>query len=206
MSGKLGQDHPTYQLSGIDFERLRIEFSKSPYKETALLTLQERIQQRLDAMLRDNPSRIDFYEHYKEIINEYNHDKNEAEIQRVFEELLKLHDSLDDEEKRYVKEGFDNDQQLAVFDLLRKDVADIEKRDIKKIKKVAVDVLVILEERKQQMTKLRDRATMQAQLKASIIDKMLDDLPEEYSNEDIEKRADWVFRHIEQQIISKTLH
>lgn len=59
------------------------------------------------------------------------------------------------EEIRYIKEGFENDHQLAVFDLLSKDVADIEKRDIAKIKKVAVDVLTILQERKQQMSKLR---------------------------------------------------
>lgn len=159
-----------------------------------------------DRMLRTNPSRIDFYKHYQETIAEYNKDKNEAEIQKVFEDLLKLHGSLDEEEKRYVSMGFENDRQLAVFDLLSKGVADFEKRDINKIKKAAVDVLAIVEERKSEMATLRDRAAMQAQLKAAIIDKMLNELPEEYSNEDIEQRADWVFRHMEQQLTSKVLH
>ncbi len=112
------QPSKQYDLSGIDFERLRAEFAKSPFKETAVLTLQERIQARLDRMLALNPSRIDLYKRYQEIIAEYNHDKDDAEIQRVFDDLLKLHDSLDYEEKRYVREGFKSDQELAVYDLL----------------------------------------------------------------------------------------
>lgn len=201
-----GETPISYPLSGIDFERLRVEFSRSPYKEKALLTLQERVQQRIERMMRANPTCMDFYQRYLEIVAEYNKDKDETEIQKVFEALLKLHDSLDNEEKRYVELGFENARQLAIFDLLSKDVDDLEKRDIKKIKKAAKEVLAIVEERRSQMKALRDRATLQAQIKTIIIDKMLEELPEEYSSEDVEQRAEWVFHHLEQQILGQWVH
>jgi type I restriction enzyme R subunit len=67
---------------------------------------------------------------YQEIIAQYNRDKDDAEIERVFEDLLKLHDSLDQEELRYVREGFNSESELAVYDLLSKDKASITKSDI----------------------------------------------------------------------------
>lgn len=195
-----------YDLSGIDFERLRVEFAKSPFKETAILTLQERIQARLDRMMAQNPSRIDLYKRYQEIIAEYNKDKDDAEIQRVFEDLMKLHDSLDLEEQRYVREGFKNEKELAIFDLLSKDKASITKGDIDKIKKVAQELMDTVEARRSEMGDLRDRASAQAQMKAAIIDRLLEGMPDEYSSEDIELRAEVVYQYVQQQMQSAMVH
>jgi type I restriction enzyme R subunit len=195
-----------YDLSGIDFERLRSEFAKSPYKETAVLTLQERIQARLDNMMRMNPSRIDLYKRYQEIIAEYNHDKDDAEIQRVFEDLMKLHDSLDQEELRYVREGFNSEKELAVYDLLSKDSGDITKSDIGKIKKVAQELMATVEKRLQEMGDLRDRASVQAQMKAAIIDRLLEGMPDDFSSDDIEARAEIIFQYVQQQMSSTAMH
>ena len=191
-----------YDLSGIDFERLRAEFSKSPFKETAVLTLQERIQERLDRMLAQNPSRIDLYKRYQEIIAEYNRDKDAAEIQRVFDDLMKLHDSLDYEEKRYVREGFKNEKALAVYDLLSKDKASITKSDIDKIKKVVQQLMDTVETRRHEMGDLRDRASVQAQMKVTIINRLLEGMPDGYSSEDIESRAEVVYQYVQQQMSS----
>jgi type I restriction enzyme R subunit len=195
-----------YDLSGIDFERLRAEFAKSPYKEPAVLTLQERIEARLELMMRANPGRVNFYERYLSIISEFNRDKDDAEIQRVFEDLLRLHDSLDTEELRYVKEGFASDKELAVFDLLSKDKADIKKADIDKLKKVARELMATIDLRRQEMGELRDRASAQARMKASIIDHLLQGLPEDYSSEDIEARADTVYQYVQAQVHSRAMH
>jgi len=195
-----------YDLSGIDFERLRAEFVKSAFKETALLTLQERIQERLDRMLAQNPCRIDLYQRYQEIIAEYNRDKDAAEIQRVFDDLFKLHDSLDVEEKRYVREGFKNDKELAVYDLLSKDKSSITKSDIDKIKKVVQLLMETVEVRRHEMGDLRDRASAQAQMKVAIIDKLLEGMPDGYSSEDIESRAEVVYQYVQQQIHSAHVH
>ena len=52
---------------------------------------------------------------------------------------MKLSQDLDNEEKRYVREGFSSDEELSMFDLLFK--ADLTKQEIAEIKKVAVDLL-----------------------------------------------------------------
>lgn len=157
-------------------------------------------------MLRANPGRVDFYQRYQKIIAEFNRDKDEAEIQRVFEELLKLHDSLDTEERRYISEGFASEKELAVFDLLAKDKAEVKKADIDKLKKVAKDLLATIDMRRQQMYELRDRASAQARMKASIIDHLLAGLPDDYSNDDIEMRADTVFQYVQSQLHSALVH
>ena len=190
----------------IGFERLRVEFAKSPYKETAVLTLQERIQARLDRMMAQNPSRIDLYKRYQEIIADYNKDKDDAEIQRVFDDLMTLHDSLDQEEQRYIREGFKTEKELAVFDLLSKDKTSITKGDIDKIKKVAQELMDSVEQRRQEMGDLRDRASSQAQMKAAIIDRMLEGMPDEFSSEDIEARAEVIYQYVETQIQSAAVH
>jgi type I restriction enzyme R subunit len=204
--GKLHNSAKQYNLSGIDFERLRAEFAKSPYKETAILTLQERIQARLERMLSLNPNRIDLYKRYQDIIAEYNHDKDDAEIQRVFDDLLRLHDSLDQEEQRYVREGFDGEKVLAVYDLLSKDKSSITKADIEKVKNVARELMATVATRRIEMGDLRDRAAAQAQMKAAIIDRLLAGLPEQYSSDDIEVRAEVVFQYVQQQMQSAMVH
>ncbi len=196
-----------YDLSGIDFERLRDEFAKSPYKETAVLTLQEQVQARLDLMLMQNPSRIDLYKRYQEIIADYNKDKDDAEIQRVFDDLLTLHDMLDQEEHRYIREGFKTEKELAVFDLLSKDIASITKGDIEKIKKVAQELMSTVEARRQKIGDLRDRASSQAQMKVAIIDHMLGGMPDQFSNEDIEARAEVIYQYyVQTQNLQRVVH
>lgn len=196
-----------YDLSGIDFERLRAEFAKSPYKETAVLTLQERVQARLDLMLMQNPSRIDLYKRYQEIIADYNKDKDDAEIQRVFDDLMTLHDMLDQEEQRYIREGFKTEKELAVFDLLSKDIASITKGDIEKIKKVAQELMNTVEMRRQEIGDLRDRASSQAQMKVAIIDHMLKGMPEQFSSEDIEARAEVIYQYyVQTQNLQRVVH
>jgi type I restriction enzyme R subunit len=195
-----------YDLSGIDFERLRVEFAKSPNKAPAVLTLQERIEARLEMMMRENPGRVNFYERYLKIISEFNRDKDDAEIQRVFEDLLRMHDSLDTEELRYMKEGFTSNKELAVFDLLSKDKSAITKADIDKLKKVAIDLMATIERRRNEMGDLRDKASAQARMKAAIIDHLLQGLPEDYSSDDIELRADTVYQYMQGQFHSQALH
>jgi type I restriction enzyme R subunit len=114
----------------------------------------------------------------------------------VFEDLFLVHEGLDQEERRYSREGFDNEEQLAVFDLLSKDKTELTKADLDKIKKVAKALLASLETRKQEMANLRDRASAQANLKAAIIDEMLNGMPEEFSNEEIDIRAEALFLHV----------
>lgn len=54
-------------------------------------------------------------------------------------ELMDLADNLDREEQRYVREGFENDEELSLYDMLFRE--DLSKADIKKLKEVAFHVL-----------------------------------------------------------------
>jgi len=191
------QESKQYDLSGINFERLRAEFAKSPLKQKATLTLKEKIEARLASMIDKNPGRVDFYQRYLDIVAEYNRDKDDAEIQRVFEKLLRFHDSLDQEEERYIREGMENEDQLAVFDLLSLNKLKLSKTDREKIKNVSIALLAMLETRKQEMSNLRDRASAQAKLKVAIINELFTGMPDEFTQDEIIISAESVFRHVE---------
>lgn len=69
--------------------------------------IQELLQERIAQMMAANPSRINFYEKYQEIIHNYNAEQNRASIEKTFEDLIHLTEELSEEEKRYLREGFE---------------------------------------------------------------------------------------------------
>ena len=189
-------NNPTrYDLSNIDFARLRAEFSQTPYKQLVAMNLQEKIEQRLAAMLAVNPTRVDLYERYQKIIADYNKDKDATEIQKVMDDLFTLNDGLDDEARRYLREGLDNEAELAVFDLLQKE--SLTKTDRDTIKQVARELLEKLTTGKLQIDHWREKATAMAQVKAEIIKHLYEHLPEgAYESGEIDLKASAIFTHI----------
>jgi type I restriction enzyme, R subunit len=184
-----------YDLSNIDFTRLRAEFDKTPFKNVVAMNLMEKIEERLAAMVKRNPTRVDLYERYQEIVQEYNKDKDAAEIQKVMDDLFAFNDTCSDEEKRYLREGLENEDELAVFDLLQKDSLTKAERDA--IKKVAKDLLDKLSDQRFALDRLRTMATVQAQMKAEIIKHLFANLPTPaYDPEEINLKAGAVFAHI----------
>lgn len=184
-----------YDLSRIDFARLRAEFEKTAHKNIVVLNLQERLDQRLAAMVAVNPTRVDLYQRYQAIVAAYNRDKDAAEVQKVMDDLFALNDQLNAEEKRYLREGLDNEAQLAVFDLLQKDSLSLADRQ--KIKKVAKDLLETLASGKLQIDHWKEKATAQAQVKAEIIKHLFANLPDgAYGDDEINLKASAVFTHI----------
>jgi type I restriction enzyme R subunit len=184
-----------YDLSNIDFSRLRAEFEKSPFKNVVAMNLMEKIKERLAAMVARNPTRVDLYERYQEIVQEYNKDKDAAEIQKVMDDLFAFNDDCSEEEKRYLREGLDSETELAVFDLLQKD--SLTKGDREAIKKVAKDLLGKLADQRFALERLRSMATVQAQMKAEIIKHLYAHLPANaYDPDEINVKAGAVFAHI----------
>ena len=109
-----------FDISKIDFDLLRREFANSKHKNTLLKDIEELIKERIAQMMEANPSRINFYEEYQRIIKEYNQEQNRASIEQTFMDLMRLSQSLDSEEKRYIAEGFSTDEELSLYDLLSK--------------------------------------------------------------------------------------
>ena len=187
-------EYRRFDISGIDFDLLRREFAKSRKKNLIMKDLQDVLQERLAQMLANNPSRINFYEKYQEIIQDYNQEQNRATIERTFEELMKLSNDLTEEEKRYVREGFENDEQLSMYDVLMKE--DLTKEEIKKLKKVAKDLLEKIKKQLSTMDHPFDKQETKASLIITIRNFLWSELPQSYSDESISYYRDKVYNYV----------
>ena len=186
-----------FDISRIDFDLLQREFAKAKQKNLLLKDIQELLQERLAEMLAQNPSRINFYERYQEIIESYNQEQDRASIEKIFEELMDLSKKLSEEERRYVREGFENDEQLSMYDLLMKD--DLTKADIKKIKEVAVELLEKIKSQLATMDHPFEKRETKAAIIITIRDTLWEMLPESYSDESIDSYKDAVFEYVQQR-------
>lgn len=186
-----------YDISKIDFERLRLEFAKSPAKHTAVQGLKDVIEKRLNILLMKNPLRTDFQAHYDKLVDEYNLEKDRLTIQKTFEALLKLVDDLSAEERRAMEEGLD-EETLALFDLLSK--PQLSKGDTAKIKKVSAELLETLKAERLRVENWREKESTRDAVKQKIYDFLWDDstgLPvNDYSEGEIKVLAENVFRHV----------
>ena len=97
---RVAEESAPYDISLINFERLRQEFARSPAKRTATQNLRQVIERRLQRLLLQNPLRTDFQCHYEDIVAEYNREKDRVTIEKSFEAFLKLVQELDDEQSR----------------------------------------------------------------------------------------------------------
>ena len=161
-----------------------------------LKDIQELLQERIALMLAENPSRINFYEKYQQIIHDYNQEQNRATIEKTFTELMALSNELTEEEKRYIREGFENDEQLSMFDVLMKD--DLSKEEIKKLKKVAVELLEKIKQLLATMDHPFDKQETRASIIITIRDILWQELPESYSDESINYYRDAVYNYVSQ--------
>ena len=192
------EDAPSrFDISGINFELLRREFAKSREKNLIMKDLQDVLQERLAQMMAANPSRINFYEKYQQIIHDYNSEQDRVSIEKTFEDLMKLSNQLSEEERRYVREGFENDEQLSMFDVLMKD--DLTKEDIKKLKKVAVELLNKIKQQLETMDHPFDKQETKASLIITIRDLLWAELPQSYSDESINYYRDKVYNYVSQR-------
>lgn len=182
-------------LSTLDFEKLKAAFAKVPRKNTLTYNLQQAIEKKLQQMLKENPLRLEFYERYKEIIAEYNAGKTLENTVKAFENLNDFIKDLTFEEQRAVRENLDDQEALAIFDLLREG-KQLEGKELKQVKKVARETLDKLKAEKLKIERWRESRQITAQVKGMIYDNLLW-LPEEtYSDEDVSLKTVTVYQHI----------
>lgn len=194
---RIGAESEVYDISKIDFDRLRQEFERSPAKRTTVQNLKQVIEQRLRRLLEQNPLRTDFQGHYEEIVAEYNREKDRVTIEKTFEDLLRFVNELDEENSRAMREGLD-EESLAIFDLLKK--RDLSPSDIKRIKVVAVGLLERLKAEKLRVDHWRDKESTRDAVRIEIRDFLWRDetgLPlDTYDESDVKAKADEVFVHV----------
>ena len=184
-----------YDISAIDFDRLRQEFERSKAKNTQTRALLDAIEKRLAAMLAKNPLRTNFQKHYEELVAQYNAEKDRVTIEQTWEKILRFVASLSEEDQRAVRENL-SEEALAIFDLLKK--PDLTPGDIKKIKKVAVDLYAQLERIEQQIQGWRRKESTRDQVRTIIYDALYREdagLPDSYSDDEIGSLSDAVYAY-----------
>ncbi|ALM48941.1 deoxyribonuclease HsdR [Flavobacterium psychrophilum] len=181
-------------LSTLDFEKLKAAFNKVKKKNTMLYDLQQAVENQLEQMLKENPTRVTFYDRYQEIINEYNKGKSLEDTVKAFDNLSNFIRDLTFEDARAYREQLDQ-ESLAIFDLLRNDKT-LSTPELKEVKKVAVEVLARLKAEKLKVDRWRESRQIRAQVKTIIYDS-LQWLPQEtYSDQEVGERTANVYQHI----------
>ncbi|MBR3651525.1 MAG: type I restriction endonuclease subunit R, partial [Victivallales bacterium] len=183
-----------FDISKIDFDLLRREFARARRKNLMLKDLQEVIQAQLDRMLFNNPDRINFYERYQQIIADYNGEQDHATIEKTFMELMALANSLEQEEQRYIREGFESDEELSLYDLLFKN--DLSKSDIKKIKEVATTLLQRIKTKIAELDHWTDKQETKAEVDNLIRDTLWSELPESYDEISISEYRQRIYEYV----------
>jgi type I restriction enzyme R subunit len=115
---RITQSGKTWDLSRIDFEKLKEDFEQSKYKNIEIADLRAFINHKLEQMLRENSARTDFATRLQGIIDAYNAGSSSAD--NYFDELVKFTQDLKEESERHIREGLTEDE-LELFDLLKKD-------------------------------------------------------------------------------------
>ena len=182
-------------LSTLDFDKLKAAFAKTPRKNTLTYNLQQAIEKKLQQMLKENPLRLEFYDRYKEIIADYNAGKTLENTVKAFENLNDFIKDLTAEEQRAVRENLEDQEALAIFDLLREG-KELEGKELKQVKKVARETLDKLKAEKLKIERWRESRQITAQVKGMIYDNLLW-LPEDaYTDEDVSLKTVSVYQHI----------
>lgn len=192
-----GEDTKPYDISKIDFERLRNKVERYPARRTTVQNLKQAIEPRLKGLLERNPRRANLQHHYEEIVAKYNREKDPAIIENTLEALLRFVGELDEEGSRAGREALD-EEALAVFDLLKK--PDLSEFGIERIKCVAVGLLKELKVEKLRIDHRQDKEATRDAVRTVILDFLWDEksgLPVDYySEDDVKESAEEIFRHV----------
>ncbi|MEY8766503.1 MULTISPECIES: type I restriction endonuclease subunit R [Francisella] len=187
------KDDVFIDLSKLDFDKLKQIYQKVSSKNKMVYDLQQAVDKKLQQMLSNNPLRLEYYERYQKIIDEYNRGKDASITKKTFDELVDFLETLNEEDSRAVKEGLD-EETLAIFDLLKKD--NLTKKEFDEVKRVAKETLTKLKAEKLKVVRWRESEQLKAQVKTIIHDGLLWLPQESYSDEEVNKKTIDVYQHI----------
>lgn len=183
-----------FDISKIDFDLLQREFAKAKRRNLILKDLDELIKQRLDTLLFANPNRINYYDRYQKIIEDYNNGQNQANIEKTFMDLMNLANNMDQEQQRYVREGFSSDEELSLYDMLFSE--NLSKQDIQKIKQVAIDLLAKVKAKIAELDHWTDKQETKAAVDNLIRDTLWNELPASYSEISISQYRQKIYEYV----------
>lgn len=185
------QGPPALDLSKINFEALAQRFDKSKHKNTDLEVLKAAIRAQLEKMIQLNRTRADFAEKFEALIESYN--AGSRSIEGLFDELVKLSNSLNDEQQRHVRENM-TEEELVIFDILTRPAPDLSTEERTEVKKAARELLAKL--KALLVLNWRQKSTARSQLKLTIEDTLDTSLPRAYTPELYNQKCSAVFEHV----------
>ncbi len=171
------QKGKTWDLSKINFEKLKEDFKCASHKNIEIADLRAFIAHKLELMLQQNTTRLDFAQRLQQIIDTYNAGGSSNE--NYFEELMKFTEELKAEDERHIREGLSEDE-LELFDLLKKDKMNQE--ETQKVKLAAKKLLHRLVEEKPKVLVqdwFKDSQTKEI-VRSAVEDVLHQTLPESY--------------------------
>jgi type I restriction enzyme R subunit len=123
-----------------------------------------------------------------------------ALMKQGFENFVDLVNSLDEEQRRAAEEGLDEDE-LALFDLLKKE--KLGKAERKKVKQASRALLASLRDLLAPLERWTEKEQTQAEVETFILDNIYMHLPSPpFSDEDKQEAANMVYQHVWQQSVS----
>ena len=184
------QKGKSWDLSKINFDKLREEFKQATYKNIAIADLRAFLQHKLEMMLQQNATRTDFAQRLQEIIDTYNSGGSSTE--NAYEDLMKFTEDLRAEDERHIREGLSEDE-LEIFDLLKKD--KMTQEETQKVRLAAKLLLHrMLEEHPKVLVQDWYKDTQTKKMVRSAVEKVLDsNLPESYDRVLFREKCDNVF-------------
>lgn len=184
----------TVDLSLIDLQALRDEFAtRVRHKATLIEDIRQLVERKLALLLAQNPTRMDYEVKYRTIVADYNADKDRATIEEVFARLVVLSRSMDDEQRRAVREGL-SETELALFDLMHKPSLAATERE--RLKQSSRELLAELQRVIAPLEHWTEKQQTRAEVEAVIFDRVFL-LPEPpYTADDKDTMAKVLFEHV----------
>ena len=143
---------------------------------------------------------MDYQQRYEEIVAAYNREKDRVTIEDTFRRLTELMDELDAEQKRAVEEGLSEDE-LALFDLLKKD--NLGKAERERVKQSSRDLLAAIKARLAELDRFWEKEQTKAEVQVFILDEVFTSLPTPpFTSKEKEAVAADVYDHVWQQAVS----
>lgn len=184
------QKGKSWDLSKIDFDKLRDEFRQATYKNIEIADLRAFIELKLAQMMQQNATRTDFAQRLQRIIDAYNAGGSSTE--NYYEDLLKFAGELQAEDERHIREELSEDE-LELFDLLKKD--GLTREETQKVKLAAKFLLHrLLEEHPRVLVQDWFRDTQSSKVVRSAVEQVLDaNLPDSYDRAMFKSTCDNVY-------------
>lgn len=189
----------TISLSELDVESMIAKIQKSEYVNIELVELRNFIEQKLEAMLNKNETRVSFAQRYEKLVQGYNAGATANE--NYFEELKKFVKDLKKEDARASTEHL-SEEELVLYDLLLKE--KLTKEEEKQVKAAATQLYhSLMKENEKILSVDWFKDEQPKQRVKNKIETVLDKaLPDSYDKEVFQNKTETIFRFILNRAVS----